>query len=195
MSDGAAPKAARLALPVLLVFLIAAAAIWFYWTRLTPAAGALRLTAVSFSDLPGWADDDARGALAAFRRSCAALSKTPATHMMSGAGYAGTVGDWQGACSAAPSGNVTATAARNYFETWFVPVAIGAGSNTQGLFTGYYEPELHASRTKTSAYRTPIYGQPDDLVSVNLGAFKSALHGEQIAGRVEGHHLVPYASR
>ena len=195
MSNAAAPKAARALIFVLLAFLIAAAAIWFFWTRLPPAVGPLRLTAVSYSDLPGWADDDSRGALAAFRRSCAALSKIPATHAMGGAGYAGTVGDWQGACSAAPSGNVTATAARNYFEAWFAPVAISAGSNAQGLFTGYYEPELHASRAKTGAYLTPIYGQPDDLVSVNLGVFKSALHGEQIAGRVEGHHLVPYATR
>jgi membrane-bound lytic murein transglycosylase A len=195
MSNAAAPKAARALIFVLLAFLIAAAAIWFFWTRLPPAVGPLRLTAVSYSDLPGWADDDSRSALATFRRSCAALSKIPATHAMGGAGYAGTVGDWQGACSAAPSGNVTATAARNYFEAWFAPVAISAGSNAQGLFTGYYEPELRASRVKTGTYLTPIYGQPDDLVSVNLGVFKSALHGEQIAGRVEGRHLVPYATR
>ncbi len=114
---------------------------------------------------------------------------------MGGAGYAGTVGDWQGVCSAVPSGDIGASGARKFFETWFAPVAIGAGSDAQGLFTGYYEPELLASRTKAGAYRTPIYGLPDDLVSVDLGLFKSALHGEQIAGRIESHRLVPYATR
>ena len=86
-------------------------------------------------------------------------------------------------------------AARNFFETWFAPVAIGAGSDAQGLFTGYYEPELRASRAKTGIYRTPIYGLPDDLVSVDLGFFKSALHDEHISGRLDGHRLVPYATR
>lgn len=63
------------------------------------------------------------------------------------------------------------------------------------MFTGYYEPELHASRVKSNAYRTPIYGLPDDLVSVDLGLFKSALHDERITGRVDGHRLAPYATR
>jgi membrane-bound lytic murein transglycosylase A len=175
--------------------LIVAGALWFFWERQTPAVGPLRLIPVSYSDLPGWTDSDPSGALAAFRRSCTALSKAPATSAMGGAGYAGTVGDWQGACSAVPSGNVSPPAARNFFETWFAPAAIGAGSTDQGLFTGYYEPELQASRTKTTAYRTPIYGLPGDLVSVDLGLFKSALHGEQIAGRLDGGRLVPYATR
>ena len=35
---------------------------------------------------------------------------------MGGAGYAGTVGDWQGACSAMPSGSVSASAAPKFFR-------------------------------------------------------------------------------
>ncbi len=33
------------------------------------------------------------------------------------------------------------------------------------------------------------------LISVDLGQFRDALKGEQIAGRIEGHKLVPYATR
>ena len=196
MSHAAAGNAGRIRLLLLVVLALSVAAgvLWYFWERQIPA-GPLRLTPVSYSDLPGWIDNDPRGALAAFRRSCTALSKLPPTNAMSGAGYAGTVGDWQGACSAAPSGDVSPAAARNFFEAWFAPVVIGAGNNSRGLFTGYYEPELHASRTKTSVYRTPIYGLPDDLVSVDLGLFKSALRGEQISGRLNGHRLVPYATR
>ncbi|MGD0144336.1 MAG: MltA domain-containing protein, partial [Rhizomicrobium sp.] len=197
MNNAVVRKAGRVRLLffVLLALLFGAGALWFFRSGLTATEGSLRLTPVSFSDLPGWPDNDARAALAAFRRSCIALEKLPATRAMGGAGYAGVIGDWQGACSAVPSGIVNLSAARNFFETWFAPVAIGAGNDAQGLFTGYYEPELRASRTKTGAYRTPVYGLPDDLVSVDLGLFKSALHDERIAGRIDGHRLVPYANR
>ncbi len=105
--------------------------------------------------------------------------------------YGGTVGDWQGACSAVPQSASRAESARNFFETWFAPAAVSG----EGLFTGYYEPELRASRTQHGAYQTPIYGLPTDLVSVDLGAFKPELAGEHIEGQLQGHHLVPYPDR
>jgi len=181
-------------LPIL-VLIGAVAGGWLLWHSRSPEAGALRLTPVAFSDLPGWRDGDSRGAFAAFKRSCAALAQRPATSSMGGAGYAGTVGDWKGICEAAPSAVSSAQSARGFFETWFTPVAVSAGANAQGLFTGYYEPELHASRGKHGAYQTPIYGLPDDLVNVDLGLFRDALKNEHIAGRIEGHALVPYATR
>jgi membrane-bound lytic murein transglycosylase A len=181
---------------LLLVLLIAlgAAMLWLYWPR-TSVPGPLRLTPVAFSDLPGWQDGDARPALAAFRRSCAAMSAHPAMRAMGGAGYAGTIGDWQGVCRAVPSDNVSEAAAKNYFETWFAPLAISAGADRDGLFTGYYEPELRVSRSKSGAYRTPIYGLPDDLISVDLGLFRSKLHDEHIEGRLGGQRLMPYPTR
>jgi membrane-bound lytic murein transglycosylase A len=114
---------------------------------------------------------------------------------MGGAGYAGTVGDWQGACSAAPSGAISRDAARRFFESWFAPAAIAAGDASSGLFTGYYEPQIHASRIRSAIYKTPIYGLPDDLVSVDLGLFRPDLPGEHIAGRLEGQKLIPYQTR
>jgi membrane-bound lytic murein transglycosylase A len=176
---------------VLVVFLllIVAAGLWFWWTTRAPSPGALSLTQASFSDLPGWSDNDPRDALAAFRRSCAALARLPAAHAMGD--YAGDAGDWQGVCSALPSSTSSASAARNYFETWFAPVAIGG----EGLFTGYYEPELRASRTRHGAFQTPIYGLPSDLVSVDLGLFRADLSGEHIEGQLTGHKLAPYPTR
>jgi membrane-bound lytic murein transglycosylase A len=76
-----------------------------------------------------------------------------------------------------------------------MPFAVSAGAVEDGLFTGYYEPQLHGSRTKHDRYQTPVYGLPDDLVSVDLGQFRDTLKGERIAGRVAGHTLVPYATR
>jgi membrane-bound lytic murein transglycosylase A len=186
----------RLGYILLATFVVLIAVVsWLYWPKLSPTTGPLRLTPVAFSGLPDWSTSDARGALAAFHRSCRALIALPATHAMGGAGYAGTVGDWQGVCSAAPTGQVSQDAARNFFESWFAPVAIGAGDAGDGLFTGYYEPELRASRFKSAIYKTPIYGLPDNLVSVDLGRFRSSLRGEHVAGRIEGQTLVPYETR
>jgi membrane-bound lytic murein transglycosylase A len=63
------------------------------------------------------------------------------------------------------------------------------------LFTGYYEPQLNASRTKHGKFQTPVYAPPDDLVNVDLGAFRPKLRGEHIAGRVQDNRLIPYATR
>ena len=112
---------------------------------------------------------------------------------MGGAGYAGNIADWRAPCRAARATN--AAEAHAFFERWFVPVQISAGEVKDGVFTGYYEPELSTSRRKHGAFQTPVYGVPGDLVSVDLGAFRAKLRGEHIAGRVEAGRLVPYASR
>jgi membrane-bound lytic murein transglycosylase A len=176
---------------VVLVLMIAGVGAWWWWRNHAPfAVTTLALTPAQFSDLPGWADNDPRAALAAFRRTCEALARLPANRAM-GASYAGSVGDWLGACAAAPASAASAHTARAYFETWFAPAAIGG----EGLFTGYYEPELRASRTRHGAYQTPIYGLPGDLVSVDLGSFKPELAGEHIEGQLSGHKLTPYPVR
>lgn len=107
--------------------------------------------------------------------------------------YAGRVADWRPVCNAAKT--ATPNQARAFFETRFMPVAITAGRVSEGRFTGYYEPEISASRTRQGRFQTPVYGKPDDLISVDLGAFRPSLAGERIAGRIENDKLVPYASR
>lgn len=105
--------------------------------------------------------------------------------------YAGTVADWRPACEAAAS----ATNARAFFEHWFAPVVVSAGSNRNALYTGYYEPQIMGSRKPHGAFRYPVYDMPSDLVSVDLGQFRDSLKGESIAGRIDGRHLVPYPTR
>lgn len=181
----------RVALFLIAVFLLTAAAIWFLQRpqRPQPAPSGMELTATRFGDLPGWRTSDAKGALAAFRLSCGALAKKAASDGMGGADYAGTVGDWVEACNQLSD----ATNAREFFEKNFTPFAVAAAGN--GLFTGYYEPELRASRTKHDAYQIPVFGLPSDLVSVDLGKFRDEWKGEQIAGRIQGHRLIPYSTR
>jgi membrane-bound lytic murein transglycosylase A len=109
--------------------------------------------------------------------------------------YAGHVSDWLDVCRHAPAHPNNPAEARAYFEENFAPFNIRAGSVKDGLFTGYYEPELHGSPTRHGRYQTPVYGLPDDLVSVDLGQFRDTLKGEHIAGRIESTRLVPYATR
>src|SRR5262249_40798817 len=46
-----------------------------------------------------------------------------------------------------------------------------------------------------SAFQTPVYGLPPDLVRVDLGQFSAAGKGDHLAGRLQGQALVPYADR
>ena len=165
----------------------------------TPPPGpTLSLTRVSFTDLPGWPDDDPSEALSAFQRSCGRWAKQAADKSVGGErSVAGTVADWRPACAAAAATPATATAARSFFETAFSPFAVSDGTKPDGLFTGYYEPRLQGSRVRDGRYRYPLYRRPADLVSVDLGQFDPELQGRRVAGRVEegGWSPTPIAPR
>ena len=190
-----APSRPNYLIPLIL-FILTVTGGWLWWRLAAPPApGPLRLVPTGYSALPGWAASDPAAALTAFRRSCAWIAKKPDGAAMGGAGYAGTAGDWRDACQAVPEGPAGAAAARTWFETWFQPVAIGAGAVREGLFTGYYEPQLKAARQRHGPYQTPVYGVPGDLITVDLGQFREAWKDERIAGRLAGHSLVPFPGR
>jgi membrane-bound lytic murein transglycosylase A len=108
---------------------------------------------------------------------------------------AGTVADWLGPCQAAkslPAGD--AAAARRFFEGEFQPFVVADRDEPQGLFTGYYEPELEGARAPDAIHTVPLYRRPNDLVLVNLGDFRADLKGDSIAGRVIDGTLKPYYS-
>ncbi len=153
-----------------------------------PRPDRLGLEAARFADLPGWQADDPALALPALRRSCAAGMADPAPAL----GI--TAADWREPC-ARLAGIDGSAAARSYFETNFVPFKASGKDGAEGLFTGYYEAELKGSRTRDARYSIPLYRRPPDLVSVDLGRFRSDLHGDRIAGRVADGRLVPYPSR
>lgn len=159
-------------------------------------ADELALKRSTFAALEGWAGADVRTALAAFAGSCKRITARADGDALGGAAAYGSVREWRGPCAAAlqlktPSSD----AARQFFETWFVPVQAFNRSEPVGLFTGYYEPELAGSRKSGGRFTTPLYARPSDLVSVDLGSFRPTLKGERIAGRVDGGKLVPYETR
>lgn len=73
--------------------------------------------------------------------------------------------------------------------------AAGREPTGRVLFTGYFEPLLHGSRTRDDRYRFPVHGRPEDLAVVDLGQFSDKFEGERIIGRVSGKTFVPYHDR
>ena len=157
------------------------------------SANAVRLTRAAFSDLPDWKTARFDAALAAFRRGCAPLKKKDPAAAMGGAGYAGKVGDWLPLCDAAS--NAIGGDVRAFLESRFTPYAISDGDKPEGLFTGYYEPEILAAPTRGGIYQTPVYGLPDDWVRFDLGEFDAALAGQHAIAQVRDHTLQQYPER
>jgi membrane-bound lytic murein transglycosylase A len=161
----------------------------------TPPTPQLTLTPARFSDLPGWNADNSAAALATFIKSCAARDRQPDNAVIAPAALGMTAAQWRKPCAAARATPNNDAAARAFFAANFTPYLAANNNNSDGLFTGYYEPLLHGARQRGSAYQTPLMKRPPDLVMVDLGRFRPAWHGERIAGRVANGSLVPYPSR
>jgi len=65
----------------------------------------------------------------------------------------------------------------------------GADATGKALFTGYYEPLLEGSLTKSEKYKYPLYRVPDDLIVKRLAPNETKI------GRMHGGEFVPYFSR
>lgn len=145
-----------------------------------PAAAPLKPT--QWSDLPGWANNDAALSLTVFKASCNAISQQPR---------------WRAACTAARSlAAPDKDQARAFFEQNFQPFqVVNPDATTEGTITGYYEPLLNGSRTKKAPYLYPLYAQPDDLLIVDLASVEPALKGLRLRGRLQGNRVVPYLTR
>ena len=136
-----------------------------------------------FTEL-GVAPERATAALKAFRLSCAALQRRPDASGLT------QPGEWAESCAAATGW--ADRDASNFFSRYFGTVQVGAGT---AFVTGYFEPEIAASRTRQPGYDVPIYRRPPDLVDVDLGLFSESLQGKKIRGRVEGRQFIPYYDR
>lgn len=140
------------------------------------------LTRVSWDELPGWAQDNHAEALPALLISCRVVAKQAA---------------WRDVCAAA--GAVSGKgheATRRFFEQSFKPYRVSNPDGTlDGLATGYYEPTVRGSRTRSARYRYPVYGAPDDILTIDPSLLAPELKASAPRGRVEGRRVVPYYTR
>src|SRR2546430_4696416 len=141
-----------------------------------PAPKPARYEAVRCGALPGWTPALMARSLRAFSSGCRPFGQL-----------------WEAAASV-PAGDERA--AREFFEANFSPYALASSeTGDRGLITGYYEPVIEGSRTRSDVNRYPILGVPDDLIVVDLAAINPELRNLRLRGRVQGRRLVPYYSR
>ncbi len=156
----------------------------------------MTLAEIDFDDVPGWGGDDHAAALAPFVKSCTVIAKKSADERLNDNDQFGTYGMWQKICAEAKlirPGNKNE--AKYFWESRFQPYLVRSGHDAEGLFTGYYEPELEGRWSADARFRIPIMSRPDDLVAVDLGMHRDEHKGEHIAGRVVDNKLIPYYSR
>jgi membrane-bound lytic murein transglycosylase A len=136
----------------------------------------------------------------ALLRECAVLRDLPPDRTLGGDGSAarlgGTAGQWRPLCDAAatvPAGDDAA--ARAMLEQTLQAFAVSDGDKADGLFTGYYEPQVEGATRRGGRYQAPLLRRPADLVQVDLGNFAPDLKDRSIWGRVSGTRLVRYYDR
>jgi membrane-bound lytic murein transglycosylase A len=62
------------------------------------------------------------------------------------------------------AGDLDRNRARLFFEDNFKPMRVIPAGQTQGFFTGYYEPEIDGSRFPSDEYSIPMYTAPAEIV-------------------------------
>ncbi|MES2916659.1 MAG: MltA domain-containing protein [Pseudomonadota bacterium] len=123
-----------------------------------------RAEVLDFDALDGWMDDDHVAGLVSFLATCDLIDAP----------------DWQPICALAADVPKDRASARSFFELFFKPVVVG---EPPALFTGYFEPELEGSPTRTARFKYPIYRRPPDLVDGVAYHTRAAIEAGAISGR------------
>ncbi|HEY9022565.1 murein transglycosylase A [Seohaeicola sp. SP36] len=140
---------------------------WFVMTAL-PAQSEPTYRVLDFSQLNGWADDDHAAALRVFLNTCADM-KDP---------------DWSSLCAVAQAEARLHSNAASFFELFFRPVLIEDGK--EGLFTGYFEPELSGSLSPSDRFRFPVYRMPPEAREASVWLSRSEI---ETTGALQGRGL------
>lgn len=83
-----------------------------------------------------------------------------------------------------------------FFEARLQPYLLtNPDASTRGLITGYYEPLLQGSRTRTPQFSEAVLGVPKDLLTIDLSSVLPELKNLRLRGRLQGNKVVPYYPR
>ena len=148
---------------------------------------------LSWSNVAGWTDDDPLPAFKTFRDSCkpiAAQTKPPADIKAIGTSL-------RDPCRVARASDVTDTAkAREFFEQNFVPLQISRIGEDAGFVTGYYEPVVEGSRTRSDLFQVPVYRRPSNLFVRGFSQASTSLPNKgDVFRKIGRRKLVPYYDR
>jgi membrane-bound lytic murein transglycosylase A len=87
------------------------------------------------------------------------------------------------------------TLRRQILSRYRVYRSSGRDGKGEVLFTGYFEPVIDGCRQPGPGCRFPIYGLPEDLLTIDLSLFGERFAGQLIVGRLSGNSVVPYPDR
>lgn len=161
--------------------------------EIAPPTEKTLLEKATYRDLEGWGEDQQKQAIEALRKSCSVFEKKERTHQFR-VEQAGTVQDWMPACEELRMTSFESDQqARAFFEKYFTPYRVS--NSNEGLFTGYYEAQLNGALEKKAPYLTPLWSKPNDLLTVDLGAFRDSWKGQKITGKIRDSSFIPYDDR
>ncbi|NVK34206.1 MAG: MltA domain-containing protein [Rhodobacteraceae bacterium] len=140
----------------------------------------------SFAEMDQWTSDDHKAALSAFLRFC------DGNHLLRTGPFKLGAKDRKALCQKAEvASEASADSARAFFETEFVPFEIARN----GFVTGYFEPELGASRVKSERHFWPLRRAPQGLSTVKPGNRPKGWPSELSYGRMTKAGLRPLPNR
>ncbi len=148
---------------------------------------------VAWADIAGWNNDNHLDAFKAFRAGCRAVIARPIPAVSQKALGASL----REPCRAAKTVNVSDDAeARAFFERRFRAVRISRLGETDGFVTGYYEPIIDGSRTRTDVYTVPVYRRPSNLFVRGFSQSAPSLpNSGPVYRKIGRRKLVPYYDR
>ncbi len=120
---------------------------------------------MSFDHLSGWSLDNHASSLRPFLRSCEKLLRKPSAARFKNKLF-GELSAWQKTCRQLDRQRLEDPKyAKRFFEGMFRPYLVSspASDKSEGIFTGYYEPEIIGSLIQGGKFQTPIYGRPRNL--------------------------------
>jgi membrane-bound lytic murein transglycosylase A len=150
---------------------------------------------VQWDSLPGWQEDNTENLWITLINNCRGLMR-PVSGSLTIPARA-TPQDWQPFCAdvadftQANGENPDPAMVRFFLEQHLQPWELIG----QGMATGYYEPIVYGSKSQGGDYQWPMYAQPKDLLTIDLGSIYPELAGKRVRGKVEGNRVVPYDTR
>ena len=150
------------------------------------------LKPLEFDGLPHWRLDDHKAAFDAFLVGAVRMVEQPyKTRAL------GVDGDaLQRVAKKALAENASdASSARVFFEQNFVPHQVETNENQTGFLTGFFEPLVAASRTKTDRFQHPLYCRPPDLIDLDDTNRPDGMDPYFRFGRLGKQGIEPYHDR
>lgn len=154
---------------------------------------------VSFADCAGWAEDDHRAAFYAFLKSAEyAVSHSYKSGIL-GPQFEDLLPVFAAARDLASQKKVDGQTAQQFFEYYFQPVKLiphqQNSDQKSGFVTGFYEPEIAASRVKTGKYSVPFLSKPADLIKLDETNRPASLPATMAFGRKSNGEISEYFDR